>query len=210
MFWMLLLFGWFSIYALEAGATSVDSVDASKKAIELTNRNVEAILAKAPRINRMRKMSCEIFKRNHGHLWCHGAWPARLCQKHVGPSPCGTGIQTTQRRRNQTFETQRNIIYVFLLASRWQRVVLQYHRSRDDWSWTAGTRVASNYPTSRSPRQSFSSRRKLFEGLGTVGGIKKERQDQQDPVVTLNYPTLAERTPPSYYLLLLLIDNHSF
>lgn len=34
--------GGFSIYALEAGATSVDSVDASKKAIELTNRNVEA------------------------------------------------------------------------------------------------------------------------------------------------------------------------
>ncbi len=34
--------GGFSIYALEAGATSVDSVDASKKAIELTERNVEA------------------------------------------------------------------------------------------------------------------------------------------------------------------------
>jgi 23S rRNA (cytosine1962-C5)-methyltransferase len=34
--------GGFSIYALEAGAVSVDSVDASKKAIELTERNVEA------------------------------------------------------------------------------------------------------------------------------------------------------------------------
>ena len=34
--------GGFSIYALEAGAASVDSVDASKKAIELTERNVEA------------------------------------------------------------------------------------------------------------------------------------------------------------------------
>lgn len=34
--------GGFSIYALEAGATAVDSVDASKKAIELTNRNVKA------------------------------------------------------------------------------------------------------------------------------------------------------------------------
>lgn len=34
--------GGFSIYALEAGAAFVDSVDASKKAIELTERNVEA------------------------------------------------------------------------------------------------------------------------------------------------------------------------
>ncbi len=34
--------GGFSIYALAAGATSVDSVDASKKAIELTDRNVKA------------------------------------------------------------------------------------------------------------------------------------------------------------------------
>ncbi|MFN8348645.1 MAG: class I SAM-dependent rRNA methyltransferase [Spirosomataceae bacterium] len=34
--------GGFSIYALEAGAASVDSVDASKKAIELTDRNVLA------------------------------------------------------------------------------------------------------------------------------------------------------------------------
>jgi len=34
--------GGFSIYALAEGAQSVDSVDASKKAIELTERNVEA------------------------------------------------------------------------------------------------------------------------------------------------------------------------
>lgn len=34
--------GGFSIYALQAGAAFVDSVDASKKAIELTERNVEA------------------------------------------------------------------------------------------------------------------------------------------------------------------------
>jgi len=34
--------GGFSIYALAAGAKSVDSVDVSKKAIELTNKNVEA------------------------------------------------------------------------------------------------------------------------------------------------------------------------
>ena len=59
--------GGFSVYALKAGATLVHSVDASQKAIDLTNRNVALNFGETEVANRHEAYADDVMKYLHAH-----------------------------------------------------------------------------------------------------------------------------------------------
>jgi 23S rRNA (cytosine1962-C5)-methyltransferase len=89
--------GGFSVYALQAGASLVHSVDASQKAIDLTNRNVTANAGEGEPAGRHEAYADDVmaFLKKHDHQYdvvvLDPPAYAKACRRGTGPCRATNG-----------------------------------------------------------------------------------------------------------------------
>lgn len=167
--------GGFSFYAMRGGAKLVHSVDASARAIELTNQNVELNFPGDSRHEAFVEDAFKFLEKSHNKYDLIILDPPAFAKHQNVLDNAIQGYKKLNLQRDRSRETRGTGFHILLLAGNDERPVPSNGLHGRSQHRKKGKNITPVNPTRRSPDQHLPPGRGIPERVGVVCRIKKCR-----------------------------------